>query len=1159
MTDIAKILSRTKIQYKLQEAMKTKNSPILLSDIGDIQGAIMAVLACKNNNQNIIIVTKNEIEGNILLNDLNAILGKEDIVTIFKSREMVLRNIEVSSNEYEHLRLSTICKILDVSSIKSDFKVLIVPADALISSVMPVGLFKKLTFKLSIGQREDINDIAQKLINIGYTKSCQVDGVGQFSIRGEIFDIYPPNSDYPVRIDFWDNEIDNMFLFDVVSQRRKEEKIDSIFISQVKEVLIENPNDIIDELNNLLKKITNKKIAKQIQEDILKINTQILPDNIDKYLTIIYKEKTTILDYLPDAPIFIMDINGIIESIKSIWWQYSQDIELLIEEEIINKNFGEYIFTWNHIENELSKKMVIFTNPFNQLVSGGDTKEIIKGYASELSPWNGKIDFLKSELKFYKDQNYNIIVLTGIEKITNNLMDDLKDKGFNVSRSYDFDYNHQQIIISNYFLSSAFEFRLDKLVFISINKNYNIKEKIKKRKHNSIEMAITNLEDISIGDYLVHVNHGIGIFDGINTININGVIKDYLKIKYKGSDVLYVPVTQLDLVAKYIGNKEDGIICVNKLSSNEWQKKRSQVKAAVKDIAKDLIKLQSERINSKGYQFSQDTDWQHQFEDLFEYEPTDAQLRCIAEIKNDMQKPYPMDRLLCGDVGVGKTEVAVRVAFKAVMDSKQVAILVPTTILAWQHYNTIINRLGDFPIEVELLSRLRGSKEQKNILQRLKTGEIEIIVGTHKILQKDIEFKDLGLIIIDEEQRFGVLHKERFKKIKHNVDILTLSATPIPRTLNMAMSGLKDMSILDEYPQDRLPIQTYVLEYDENIISSAIIKEMRRSGMVFYLYNRIENIDDVVIKIAKLVKGARIFVAHGRMNQNELTAIWQKILDHEVDILVCTTIIETGIDVQFCNTLIVENADTMGLSQLHQLRGRIGRSNQRAYAYMTFRKGKNLSEISCKRLEAIKEYTKFGSGFKIAMRDLEIRGAGNILGSQQHGHIDSVGYDMYLKLLSEAVVEEKGDKIESLTSEQCIIDINASAYLPEKYVSDISNRINIYKKIALIKTKDDYDNLVDELVDRFGEPTQEVMALLNISFSKNMAIKHRIKEISQKGNELYLYIDDAYTDFLSSEFVGKLSGKYKHRMALNMQDNYIKIEINKGEGVLNLLKNVLLV
>ena len=666
-------------------------------------------------------------------------------------------------------------------------------------------------------------------------------------------------------------------------------------------------------------------------------------------------------------------------------------------------------------------------------------------------------------------------------------------------------------------------------------------------------MAINSLEDIKIGDYVVHINHGIGLFDGINKLEVDGVIKDYIKIKYLGSDSLYVPVTQLDLVSKYIGNKEDKIIKINKLGDLDWQKKRHNVKKAVKDIAKDLIKLQSERLNSRGFEFSKDTDWQRQFEDEFEYQETDAQIRCIEEIKKDMESSYPMDRLLCGDVGVGKTEVALRMAFKAVMDSKQVAILTPTTILSWQHYNTIISRLKDFEIKVEILSRLKTPKQQKEIIKKLKSGEIEIIVGTHRLLQKDVEFKDLGLIIIDEEQRFGVTDKEKLKKLKNNVDVLTLSATPIPRTLNMAMSGVKDMSVIDETPQNRFPVQTYVLEYDDNIIISAIKKEIKRNGMVFYLHNRVETIEQTAIKLKRLIPGLRVVTAHGKMSQNELTKIWSELLNHEADVLVCTTIIETGIDIPFCNTLIVERADKMGLSQLHQLRGRIGRSDKRAFAYMTFPKEKILSEASAKRLSAIKEFTKFGAGFKIAMRDLEIRGAGNILGAQQHGHIDSVGYDMYVKLLSEAVAEEKGQTPDFLVSEKCVIDIKTTAYLPEEYISNISNRIDIYKKIAMIKTNEDYDDLLDELIDRFGTPPAEVVGLLNISLARNLAIKNNISEISQKQDYIYIYQEP-----INLEFINKISDKYKNNIIINFESSpSIKIKINNNQNSLFLINEIL--
>ena len=676
-------------------------------------------------------------------------------------------------------------------------------------------------------------------------------------------------------------------------------------------------------------------------------------------------------------------------------------------------------------------------------------------------------------------------------------------------------------------------------------------QKGKRRRFKKSENPLQSLSDITPGDYVVHVTNGIGIFQGIVKQDIRGVVKDYIAIRYAGTDMLYVPVTQLDLVSKYVGPREDSGVKLNKLNSAEWQRTRSRVRAAVKDMAKELIALYSKRMHTEGFAFSPDTDWQRDFEDRFPYEETDDQLRCIDEIKHDMEMARPMDRLLCGDVGFGKTEVAIRAAFKAVMDGKQVAVLVPTTILSWQHYQTFMQRMDGFPVTVELLSRFRSPKQQEDIIRRLKTGEIDIIIGTHRILQKDVQFKDLGLCIIDEEQRFGVAHKERLKELKTSVDVLTLSATPIPRTLNMAMSGIRDMSTIEEAPQDRYPVQTYVIEHDMGILCEAMEKELRRGGQVYYLHNRVESIESTAAKIKEMMPSARIAVAHGRMGEEELSEIWRDLLEGDIDILVCTTIIETGVDVPNCNTLIIEDADRLGLAQLHQIRGRVGRSTRRASAYFTFKRGKELSEIANRRLSAIREYTEFGSGFKIAMRDLEIRGAGNVLGAQQHGHMEAVGYDMYLQLLGEAVEEEKGEKPISRKKE-CLIDMQIDAHIPDNYIKSIPQRLAVYRRIADIKNTEDAEDVKDELRDRFGEIPQSVQGLIDVSLLRNTAAAKGIYEIGQKGNSVILYVNDIDTNTvlnLSSMMRGRVS-------IMDYGKKHIAVKIADGQSPLDTLKEI---
>ncbi|MBR6741630.1 MAG: transcription-repair coupling factor, partial [Clostridia bacterium] len=673
----------------------------------------------------------------------------------------------------------------------------------------------------------------------------------------------------------------------------------------------------------------------------------------------------------------------------------------------------------------------------------------------------------------------------------------------------------------------------------------------KPRKHYAKKgQEIGSLDQLKQGDYVVHEIHGIGIFDGINRITNDRVTKDYIKIKYAKSDVLYVPVTQLDLVSKYIGSATEGGIKINRLGGSEWQKTRRRVKAAVKDMAKQLTALYAKRMAIKGYAFSPDTDLQNDFERRFEYDETEDQLRCINEIKSDMEREVPMDRLLCGDVGFGKTEVALRAAFKCISEGKQCALLVPTTILAMQHYNTILRRFGEMPVNVRLLNRFVTPKQQQKTIADLKCGRVDMVVGTHRLISNDVKFKDLGLVIIDEEQRFGVAQKEKLKEEYPKVDILTLSATPIPRTLNMAMSGLRDMSSLDEAPGDRHPVQTYVLEYNLGIITDAINKEIRRGGQVYYLHNRVDTIERTALKLKQKLPDVNFGVAHGKMTEQELSRVWQQLLEHEIDVLVCTTIIETGVDVPNANTLIIEEADKMGLSQLHQLRGRVGRSPRRAYAYFCFTQNKQLSDVASKRLEAIREFTEFGSGFKIAMRDLEIRGAGSILGGEQHGNMESVGYDMYLKLLSEAINEENGVDIpEELP---CTVDLNVSAHIPESYIASLPARLGIYKRIAAIRTNDDASDVLDELCDRFGEPPKAVTGLIDIALLRSKALSANITEITAKGNNVILRITS-----ILPEAMAKLSACFGPRFTLNATEKPVySIRLLKNQKMLDFIKEL---
>lgn len=743
----------------------------------------------------------------------------------------------------------------------------------------------------------------------------------------------------------------------------------------------------------------------------------------------------------------------------------------------------------------------------------------------------------------------------GTEKAAKNLAEDLENE--DIPALYfplePAEFPRGRVSVLPGALSGGFGYPHEKFYAFTYGRNAVASKKRKSRSGFKKGQSLHSLDELKKGDYVVHSLHGIGVFDGINKLEVGKITKDYIKIKYAKGDVLYVPVTQLDLVSKYIGPHEDDgrTVKLNKIGGKDWEKTRNKVRAAVKDMADQLIALYSKRQNSPGYAFSPDIDMQSDFERRFEYDETSDQLRAIDEIKGDMEKPYPMDRLLCGDVGFGKTEVALRAAFKCAADGKQCAILVPTTILAYQHYRTILKRFDGFPVEIEMLSRFRTPKEQEKILKNLKRGSLDIIVGTHRLVSKDVKFKDLGLLIVDEEQRFGVAQKEKLKELFPTVDVLTLSATPIPRTLNMAMTGIRDMSVIEEAPQDRYPVQTYVIEHDMGILCEAMEKELRRGGQVYYLHNRVESIESTAAKIKEMMPSARIAVAHGRMGEEELSEIWRDLLEGDIDILVCTTIIETGVDVPNCNTLIIEDADRLGLAQLHQIRGRVGRSTRRASAYFTFKRGKELSEIANRRLSAIREYTEFGSGFKIAMRDLEIRGAGNVLGAQQHGHMEAVGYDMYLQLLGEAVEEEKGEKPISRKKE-CLIDMQIDAHIPDNYIKSIPQRLAVYRRIADIKNTEDAEDVKDELRDRFGEIPQSVQGLIDVSLLRNTAAAKGIYEIGQKGNSVILYVNDIDTNTvlnLSSMMRGRVS-------IMDYGKKHIAVKIADGQSPLDTLKEI---
>ena len=1095
--------------------------------------------------QKVLCICDDEAGAQRLVSDINAMAG-DDIACLFPVKDFTFANIETASLEYEHKRIMALERIS-----KGKSRVLCCSVEACMQSTMPPDKLEDLTFSLAPGDTLNVSELTGRLIGMGYSRASLTEGQAQFSIRGSIIDIFPVGEAMPIRIELWSDEIDTVSTFDVESQRRFD-TVKSVTIAPAKELLI-SKDELSEDIEALSERASGKHgelIKKNLNSDIDLINSGLMPASLDKYYAQIYGEPYTLFDYFSDGICVISEYSACCEKAKTFSAQLAEDIKILYEDGILFKEMGNFYIEMPQLVQKADKLGIVYLDMF---MHGADVrlKKLISAEAYQSSSWSGDSATLREELESYTERGFCTVVLVGSQKAVGIVMRDIEAMGLKVQRLTDKSEPYPELVyVGAGCLSGGFEYPTAKFAVITQQKAVVSARKSKKKPKNSEK--INSLADIHTGDLVVHALHGIGKFAGISNITTNGVTKDYITIKYAGADVLYVPVTQLDIVSKYIGPKDDEAVKLSKLGSQEWVKTRARVKKACKDMADELIALYAKRQLAKGYAFSPDSTFQTEFEERFEYQETDDQLTSIEEIKQDMQKPVPMDRLLCGDVGFGKTEVALRAAMKCILDNKQCAILVPTTVLAWQHYQTALRRFEHFPINIELLSRFRNPKQQREIVKKLERGEIDLIIGTHRLVQSDIKFRDLGLLIIDEEQRFGVAHKEHLKEQYPSVDILTLSATPIPRTLNMAMSGIRDMSVIEEPPSDRYPVQTYVIEHQHGILIQAIQKELRRGGQVYYIHNRIETLQACAYKISQSIPGIRIGIAHGQMPENELSEIWRQLLDREIDILVCTTIIETGVDVSNVNTLIIEDADRFGLSQLYQLRGRVGRSSRRAYAYFTFRRGKVLSEVAAKRLEAIRELTQFGSGFKIAMRDLEIRGVGSILSAKQHGHMEAVGYDMYLKLLEEAIAENKGEA-KPRAAEDCLIDVTINAFIPETYIEDLQSRIEAYRRIAGIITPEDSEDVLDELIDRYGEPPKSVVGLVDVALLRNSASRLGVKEITQRGQNILFYLNNNS----SVNGIMNLTKKYKGRILVNGSDNgYISVKLAPKEQPVALMKEV---
>lgn len=1091
---------------------------LCVSGLSPISKANIISALCKAKKTSALCIASDEKEAQTLCNDL-CCMGLSAFV--YPVRDYNFLDFQSRSHEYEHARLKVLLKLLD-----GECDVAIACVDAASQLTVPQSVLRDTTLVLEEGREIPLEKAVRALTLLGYERFDAVDGNGQFSVRGGILDFFMPDAEHPVRAEFWGDEISDLSYFDPETQRRFQ-KAGKIKLSPSTEIIIDDRQTLADKIRHKAGLLRGKTAAKAREKlyseaDLIQSGTMIA--NADKFIGQIYDKPECLFDYISrDTLLFVSEYSNVRDRGKAADYQSGEQLKQGFADGILARGFDRFSLTFNEVSEFLEAHGTILLENFVHGSIPLKLSEIISFSAKQLTQWNGSYKQLSEDLRglFYKDACG--VILAGTDKAASNLCKNLEDDGYPVVYTDALTKAEKgKIYVMNGALSAGFELPSEKFFLITYGQTA-YRPETKKRKRKKEGQEIYNLSELSAGDYVVHSVHGIGVFSGIRKIDTHGIVKDYIKIDYAKGDVLYVPVTQLDMVAKYIGSAENSRVKLNRLGSQDWQKAKARVKTSVKDIAKELIALYAARMKAKGYAFSRDNEWQRDFEAGFEYEETPDQINCIHEIKHDMERTAPMDRLLCGDVGFGKTEVALRAAFKCVADSKQCALLCPTTILAWQHYQTVTKRFEGYPIRVELLSRFRTAKQQKEILERLKRGEVDMVVGTHRLVQKDVVFRDLGLAIIDEEQRFGVAQKERFKELCKNVDVLTLSATPIPRTLNMAMSGLRDMSVIEEAPQNRQPVQTYVLEHDTAVINEAIRRELRRGGQVFYLHNNVETISSCAARINEAIPEAKIAIGHGKMKEQELSEVWRQMLEQEVDVLVCTTIIETGVDLPNANTLIIENADCMGLSQLHQLRGRVGRSARRAYAYFTFRRSKVLSEIQQKRLAAIREFTEFGSGFKIAMRDLELRGAGNIMGAQQHGHMESVGYDMYLKLLGEAVSEERGEKKQS-DDLDCLIDISVDAHIPESYVESLTLRLDVYRRIADIRSAEDSEDVKDELRDRFGEIPESVLGLIDIALIRNKAHAMGVYEIRQNETAILLYVQEIKSPTVADLLIS-LNGK----------------------------------
>ena len=1106
------ILEKVPEYLRLEAALDGGRSPVEVSGLSPVHRAHFAAGLLVRLGCPVVLVCADEGECRRLAADVTALTGEP--ATLIGAREFLFHEGAVASRQWEHQRIAAFRAMAQGKA-----RLIAATAEGLLQRTLPPDELAAHVVAVESGGQYDLEQLADRLAALGYTRCEQVEGVGQFALRGGILDVFSPGWDNPVRVEFWDRDVDSMGLFDVSSQRRTGHLNRAEFLPVSELLPLRDENGGWQRLS-------------------------------DRQLPARYKTLATAAHHLPpDAIVCFSESSRVAERGKNWLWQLGEDVKTMLEAGRLDGKHAVFAAGMGDLMAVLDRHALCFLDSFTTSATPLPPREILTAQGRQLPSFGASLDAAAADLAQLQGAGTGTVVLVGSEKRALNLQAMLRER--QVRSAVDFQLHDLPqpggITIAVGGLSAGFDY-IGCPWAVLTEGGGELRKRGKRLKHAADRRKVDSFTDLSPGDLIVHEHHGIGRFVGMVKMQVDGVDKDYVKLAYAGADVLYLPATQLDAIAKYIGSGDDPETKkLSKLGGTDWERAKTRTRKAVKDLAKGLIQLYAQRQRQPGYAFAPDSPWQKEFEEEFPYDETEDQLRSIREIKRDMEAPRPMDRLLCGDVGYGKTEVALRAVMKCVLDGKQAAILVPTTVLARQHYLTARSRFAKYPVEIEVVSRFRTPAQMKKALAGVENGSVDLLIGTHRLLQKDVHFKDLGLLVVDEEQRFGVTHKERLKELAKQVDVLTLSATPIPRTLNMALSGIRDMSAIEEPPANRQPVQTYVLEHDWSVLADAMRRELERGGQVYYLHNRVETIGRTAARIKEMLgEDAEVAVGHGKMSQEELNDVMTRVSDGEVDVLVCTTIIETGIDIANVNTLIIEDADKMGLSQLHQIRGRVGRSPRRAYAYMTYRQGKVLTEIAAKRLSAIREYAEFGSGFKIAMRDLEIRGAGNLLGPEQSGFLMSVGYDLYLKLLEEAVLEEKGEKPERLP--ECAVDLTISASIPDQYVPSPEQRMDLYRRIARIRTGEDADDMTDELIDRFGDPPRQVNNLISAALLRGRASLCAITEITQKGNRLIFYL--ARFEF---EHIAALAGQYPGRVLFSPDDRTaLTLKLKQGEDPLRM-------